>query len=322
MLGAIVGAMSDQLQNRQAENYGRESAERQVQNQKRLNEDARQIAMQMWEDTNYSAQRDQLEKAGYNPNALFGGMGGGGTTASGSGGTASMATAPRTSAGTSAGIGNMAQMGMLESQKKLADAQTEATLAQANKTNIEASNIEEPIIANVGKTSAEKTAIELQNEKNKDTMAEQKETIASQSVQERNKAEVSTATLDAQKAQVNQDAINTALQAEAIKAGTNLDNEKTRAVAVELSQAWEELYQKARANDNQAGMVNIAGFKAKLDEILGKANLSLREKELMIRGAEAFMNALPKGRTTTTNTHESTPKGESYKSSQTTTKGY
>lgn len=49
--------------------------------------------MQMWEDTNYAAQREQLRKAGLNPAMIYGGGGEGGTTGAGAVGSASAGTA-------------------------------------------------------------------------------------------------------------------------------------------------------------------------------------------------------------------------------------
>ena len=52
----------------------------QLRNQKELNEFNQQLAMKYWEDTNYSAQREQMEKAGLNVGLMYGGQGQGGQT--------------------------------------------------------------------------------------------------------------------------------------------------------------------------------------------------------------------------------------------------
>jgi hypothetical protein len=59
-------------------------------NQKDLNQQAKDLALQQWKDTNYPAQMAMLKEAGLNPGLLYGMSGGGGTTANtGSGGSAS-----------------------------------------------------------------------------------------------------------------------------------------------------------------------------------------------------------------------------------------
>jgi len=67
----------------------------QQQNQKELNQQGADIAYDMWQKTNYSAQMDQMRKAGLNVGMMYGGGGGaGGTTSAGSGGSAAMGSAP------------------------------------------------------------------------------------------------------------------------------------------------------------------------------------------------------------------------------------
>ena len=52
----------------------------QLKNQKELNDYNQQLAMKYWEDTNYYAQREQMEKAGLNVGLMYGGQGQGGQT--------------------------------------------------------------------------------------------------------------------------------------------------------------------------------------------------------------------------------------------------
>ena len=52
----------------------------QLRNQKELNDYNQQLAMKYWEDTNYYAQREQMEKAGLNVGLMYGGQGQGGQT--------------------------------------------------------------------------------------------------------------------------------------------------------------------------------------------------------------------------------------------------
>ena len=80
-LGLITGAIN--------QNQTKKAQERQFRMQKELNIQAKDLALQQWKDTNYNAQRKELEKAGLNVGLMYGGSGGGGVTAStGSGGSA------------------------------------------------------------------------------------------------------------------------------------------------------------------------------------------------------------------------------------------
>lgn len=126
---------------------------RQVEQQKKLGQQqlglnvqqmAAQKAMdlQMWKDTNYSAQVEEMEKAGINPALLYGKGGGGGTTIGNSGGNVSGGNAPQ-------GGGEIMGMMMMKQQMELMKAQTAATDASAEKTKVEAAKIGGVDTANV-----------------------------------------------------------------------------------------------------------------------------------------------------------------------------
>lgn len=87
--------------------------------------------LQMWKDTNYSAQVEEMEKAGINPALLYGKGGGGGTTIGNSGGNVGGGQAPQ-------GGGEIMGMMMQKAQLDLMKAQTEATAADANLKYVDA----------------------------------------------------------------------------------------------------------------------------------------------------------------------------------------
>ncbi len=102
----------------------------QYRNQQRLNNQGHNLQMQMWKNTNYGAQKEEMKKAGLNPGLMYGMSGGGGTTTgSQSGGSASggSASAPMD-------IGQAGQMGMMASQ-------IEVNKASAKKMEAEADNL-------------------------------------------------------------------------------------------------------------------------------------------------------------------------------------
>lgn len=85
--------------------------------------------LQMWKDTNYSAQMDELKKAGLNPGLLYGMSGGGGTTVGQATGSVSGAEAPK--GGNE--IATQQAMGIQNAQSAM-----QLSLLQAQKENIEA----------------------------------------------------------------------------------------------------------------------------------------------------------------------------------------
>lgn len=87
-----------------------------------------QKQLQMWRDTNYSAQREEMIKAGLNPALMYGmGGGGGSTTGSGSGQIAtSQADGAAATAETQMGMGmQLAQMQLMKAQAEKTEAETE-----------------------------------------------------------------------------------------------------------------------------------------------------------------------------------------------------
>lgn len=89
--------------------------------------------LQMWKDTNFGAQRNEMEKAGLSVGLMYGN--GGGSAASTAGGTATQPSAPKTNP-VEVELQQQAlglQLKQIEAQNKLANAETAKTLAEANK---------------------------------------------------------------------------------------------------------------------------------------------------------------------------------------------
>ena len=81
--------------------------------------------LQMWQDTNYSAQIDQMKKAGVNPALLYGQSGGGGTTTGGS-------TPGINGTGAPSGGGEILAMQGMGLQTQMMQANIELAKSQAN----------------------------------------------------------------------------------------------------------------------------------------------------------------------------------------------
>lgn len=145
-LGLAFGGINDARQYKQQKRL----QELQIHGNKELTDYNYSKQMQMWRDTNYEAQMNELRKAGLNPGLIYGMSGGGGTTTgSGGGGGVSGAEAPKGGREmqemTTAAMGMGMQMQTLEIQKKLADiadkqAESEITKRASETQGINLSN--------------------------------------------------------------------------------------------------------------------------------------------------------------------------------------
>lgn len=161
--------------------------------------------LQMWKDTNFGAQRNEMEKAGLSVGLMYGN--GGGSAASTAGGTATQPSAPKTNP-VEVGLQQQAlglQLKQIEAQNRLANAETAKTLAETNKIsgvdtegakldnewkkienriqisreNIEASNVT-AAEANAQKAVAEWNSAVIQAEIDAETKATKTQTIVEQ----------------------------------------------------------------------------------------------------------------------------------------------
>lgn len=152
-MGLLLEGHNDRRQRRQQE----ELQKLQIAGQKEMTDYNYAKQLQMWHDTNYSAQVAELEKAGLNPGLIYGMKGGGGVTTGSGGGSVQGATAP--SGGGEAIAG--AQMGI---QLQLLNAQKELINAQRNKTNAEAEKISGPDTENIKADTANKILQQVIND--------------------------------------------------------------------------------------------------------------------------------------------------------------
>jgi len=142
------------------EHYGRQQVDQQkkltkVQTEanKELMKEQQKLAMENWENTNYSAQVAQAKKAGMSISALYGGSGAGGATMGGGGGGGAVGgTAEAPSAKTGMGIQMASQLALMNAQKENIEADTENK--KAGKEGTEAGTV---------KTGEETKAIAWEN---------------------------------------------------------------------------------------------------------------------------------------------------------------
>lgn len=133
LVGGIMGmAFAKQNDKRQLKQQ-KKLSEMQFGFDKQMTDYQFQKQLQMWKDTNYSAQMAELEKAGLNPALLYGMSGGGGTTTGGGAASTHGANAP-SGGGEMQGMAiTSMNLGLMEAQRKLIEAQTNKTKTEANK---------------------------------------------------------------------------------------------------------------------------------------------------------------------------------------------
>lgn len=126
LLGKIGQKAQDARQVKQQAKLNRLS----IEGNKEMSEFERQQQMKMWEDTNYSAQKEQLEKAGLNAGLLYGMGGAGGASV---GGGSGMSINSGTAGDPNAGQANQIGMAMMGAQLDMMKANTEKTKAETEK---------------------------------------------------------------------------------------------------------------------------------------------------------------------------------------------
>ena len=129
-IAPLVGMMSDAFNSNRQAHQNREMQWRQFNYQKALNEQGAKLGRDTWDYTNYENTVKHMRNAGLSVGMMYGGSGAGGaTTSTPSGGGASSASVGMAGSGASAGIGAMAQLGLMEAQKKNIEADTASKVA-------------------------------------------------------------------------------------------------------------------------------------------------------------------------------------------------
>lgn len=136
LLGGLFGNKqpNQEALQRQAWEYEKEGMALQYQYGQQAADAQQKRNLQMWEATNYSAQREQMEKAGLNVGLMYGQGGAGGATAAGG--------QPTQPSGMNMNpVQAKLQAAAMGIQMKQVEAQTRLANAEAMKTNVEAEKI-------------------------------------------------------------------------------------------------------------------------------------------------------------------------------------
>lgn len=219
----------------------------------------RQQQMQLWNDTNYSAQVEQLKKAGLNVGLLYKAAGSGGTTQTAPAQNAQSAQAPNNAGLGIEGIMAMNQFQMQQAQIELAKAQADKARADAEKAR---GADTENTRANTALLQVQKSLQDIQLSINNDTKIDQ--IIAIQANAGKVRGEMNSAiangtianeTVRTQIEQTTANLISTYIQQRAIKAGIKLTEAQTKAVGEQVAQGW--INANANATNARSNQKNV-----------------------------------------------------------------
>ncbi|AXH75326.1 MAG: DNA pilot protein [Microviridae sp.] len=127
-LGMLTAKWQDKRQLKQQEKLQDLS----IKGSKEMTDYQKQKELQMWKDTNYGAQMEQLKGAGLNPGLIYGMSGGGGVTTGGGAASVGQGHAPSGGGEVGMGIQQTMQLALMKAQKDNIDADTANKKAQGN----------------------------------------------------------------------------------------------------------------------------------------------------------------------------------------------
>lgn len=143
VMGMILGGYNDERQRRQQEDL----QNIQIRGQKEMTDYQMMKQMEMWEKTNFSAQLEQMKKAGLSPGLMYGKGGAGGTTTGSASGSVTGGVAPSGGREVQDMIGMGMQMQLLKAQKENIEADTNLKQTEATKrSGIDTQKIETEIL--------------------------------------------------------------------------------------------------------------------------------------------------------------------------------
>lgn len=257
--GALLGNAMGISQDRRQYNQNVKNQNLQIRGQKEMTDYQMKKQLEMWEKTNYNAQKIQMQKAGLNPGLMYGMGGGGGVTANVGAGNVGHGAAPSAGGEPTAVMGMGLQMGMLQAQIENTKALTDKIKAETPNVGLTGENIKADT-ANKGlqgellKTENELKKVDLTVGQN--TVWERVNEILSRSIEQQERGiqagiqtEIQQRTIEDNVNKIKAEAINTGLQGVAIQKGIQLTEEQTRKIGQDIIQKWAEINQTGAKNE-------------------------------------------------------------------------
>ena len=233
--------------------------------------------LQMWKDTNYGAQKNEMEKAGLSAGLMYGN--GGGQAASTAGGNATQPSAPKTNP-VEAALQQQSlglQLKQIEAQNRLANAEATKTIAEANK--IAGVDTEGAKLDNEWKKVENRIQLSRENIEASNVTAA--EANAQKAVAEWNSAVIQ-AEIDADTKVVKTQTIieglaNMRKEGALMVANRELSEKQKEKVEKEVKYMFYELYTKRMSAEASKELAKATYEKVKNEYELGQGHLSLEE---------------------------------------------
>lgn len=270
-IGAGMGMMMGDYNDRRQKEQQQKLQNMQITGQKDMMDYGYQKQMQMWKETNFKAQVDELNKAGLNAGLIYGMGGGGGTTTGQATGNVQGASAPQGGREIQDMTGMGMQMGQLAAQTALLQAQTEKAKTETTKiggvdTELAKANVESTWqgIDNARNTNTiQKLDITMKNIENFEKQASQEDRLDYIEYQSKiaekqmrligNEQKVSDATIQANINKIKAESIGAVLkniltqsQTDKTKSDIQVNNKEMNVMTQKIMMDWDKMSQTER----------------------------------------------------------------------------
>lgn len=261
-----MGLLLQRSQDKRQLNMQRKLQRMQMEGTKEMTDYNYAKQLQMWRDTNYPAQMDQLKLAGLNPGLIYGMSGGGGQSTNIAQGSAPTGQAPTGGGEVQAMLGMGIQRELLQAQKENIQAQTEKTKAETTKTAGVDTQLAEQTIEQIKQnissqqtqqalTRAQTLLTDLESQYQSATM-ENRKSITNLTLSKLNEEvhiiendrQISDATKETAITTIKRQSLQVYLENELIKTQTGLTNEQItqvketiKAISAKVAQDWKRI---------------------------------------------------------------------------------
>lgn len=282
-IGAGLGLATAKWQDKRQIEQQQKLQNMAIEGSKQMGAYNQQLALDMWEKTNYDAQRKQMQKAGLNVGLMYGGGGAGGGTTSTPTGNVGAGTATGGSGEIGMGMQTGMQMELLKAQKENIEANTQKTKVDTAKTagvdteavttGITATKAStENIIASTNKMKAETDNTKLQGQimqyqkelqrinanvakGSEDSLIKQNNELAKKYAQEvrtlNNQNEITEKTKNYQIEQARLGVVEANMRIKMAESGIEVNQAQITKMAMDLLNKQEELRQNNRSLDQK-----------------------------------------------------------------------
>lgn len=343
--GGLIANAGASRRQRKAFQQQKQLMDIQQMNQRELNQQGFDLQKRMWDETNYGAQMEHLKNAGLNPAIMYGMSGGGGvTTGSQGGGSAASGSAPAYSQPQSMDISNAlmmsAQIKLLEAQAKKAEAEADSTrgvegtkgAAEIGKINTEISSLTQGIANQKAQEGLVKAQTEMQNIDNMvkeattnnviDEIISRSEKTAAEARQAMVQADVDEATIENKIDTIRANTVGATLQNTLTRMQIKLTSEESRKIGAEIYNIYRQINLRKFSNETDRMNAITNELRQIVDKDLGYENLSMREKEFLVKTLEGAFKGWKSLKSKQTSTTWTKQDGKGTTSGHTETKSY